>query len=504
MHVVEQREDRPFARASGVRPAPIIAALTLLALALRFWHLGDWNFQATEIFTLRDSNGPQFANPRPLGYVLNYYLIRPLLPIDEFSLRLLPAIFGVLAIPVLYLIARRLAGVGAALFACLFLAVSPLHVMYSQLARYWSLVFLLCLIYPYVLYLGIRERKRTWILVGILTAILASLAHPVSILLLGGPAIWLVVRYLRPSNLRQMWTRPTFRWGLAGLAVITLLIGIRFVPILQHWISEHDESPGGGQFLNWIPSTTGVKQVAIVLAYLESLTVPVAVGGIAGIYLVWREQSRSLGLFLISVAVFPILFLTLLSLRTPVSQYYLLPTTPVFLLGAGVFLDRVSRLQWSMHPPWLVPGTLAAIFVASAGPTLLSDLRDGRRYDYRGAANWLKPRVIPGDVVFSDQYMVLRNYLPGPEVRKLRNPEPLDEALQDLRQRRTNGAVWIVAPAPSHPFRSNLKRGGLIDWVYDHCQLRHSRGVGRLDLRQHYLQVYRCPPVDTPTETTQS
>jgi hypothetical protein len=353
-------------------------------------------------------------------------------------------------------------------------------------------------IYPYLLYVGIRERNRTWILLGIFTTLLASLAHPVSILLLGGPAIWLLVRYLRPSNLRQMWTRPAFRWAVAGVGVLVLLIASRFVVLLQNWIAEHDMNPGaGGQFLNWIPGTPGVKQVAIVLAYLESLTVPVAVGGMAGIYLLWREQ-RGLGLFLASVALFPIAFLTLLSLRTPVSQYYLLPTTPVFLLGAGVFLDRVSRLQWRMQPPWLVPATLAAIFVASATPTLISDLRDGRRFDFRGAAQWLQPQVTPGDMVFSDQYMVLRHYLPGSQVQKLRKPAPLAEALQDLQQRQGNGAVWVVAPAPSHPFRSNLKRGGLIAWVYDHCQLRHSRGVGRVDLRQHYLQVYRCPPVDLP------
>ena len=511
MGVAEQRDERyqqdearelgPAAleRRSERRAVWIMAGLTLVALVLRFWHLGSWNFQATEIFTLRDTDGPHFSNPRPLGYVLNYYLIRPFLPVDEFSLRLLPAICGVLAIPVLYAVARRLVGTGAALFSCLLLTVSPLHVMYSQLARYWALVFLLCLVYPYTLYLGARDRKPGVILLGILAAILASLAHPVAILLLGGPALVLAWRYLRPSELRQMWTRPIFRWGTLAAAVIVVMIAIRFVPILQGWISEHDNSPGGGQFLNWIPGTLGVKQVAIVLAYLESLTVPVGVAGIAGTYLVWREHSRSLGLFLTSVAVFPVLFLTLLSLRTPISQYYLLPTTPVFLLGAGVFLDHVARLEWSLRPRWLVPGTLAAIFVASAAPTLFSDLRDGRRWDFRGAAQWLKPELSPGDLIFSDQYMVLSYYLPGAEVRRLRDRVGLREAARELDQKGHTGALWIVAPAPSHPFRTNLRRGGLVDWLQAYCQLRHTRGVGRVDLRQHYLQVYRCPPTAART-----
>ena len=33
-------------------------------------------------------------------YFLNHYLVYPFLPLDEFGIRLLPAISGVLAIPV--------------------------------------------------------------------------------------------------------------------------------------------------------------------------------------------------------------------------------------------------------------------------------------------------------------------------------------------------------------------------------------------------------------------
>src|SRR5215217_1695136 len=111
----------------------ILAVLTVLAFALRFWHLGDWNFQATEIFTLRDSTSPQFGNPRPLMYLLNYYLLRSLAPLNELELRILPALFGAVAIPAFYFIVRRLVGSRAALFGTLLLTVSPLHILYSQL-----------------------------------------------------------------------------------------------------------------------------------------------------------------------------------------------------------------------------------------------------------------------------------------------------------------------------------------------------------------------------------
>src|SRR5688572_11982743 len=120
-----------------------LAALVLVAALLRFSKLGDWGFDSDEVFMLRDSVHPRLTNPRPLGYLLNYALVRPFLPLDELGMRLLPALFGVLAIPAFYFVVRRLLGTRPALLAAFLLTFSPLHLIYSQFGRYWSLVFLL-------------------------------------------------------------------------------------------------------------------------------------------------------------------------------------------------------------------------------------------------------------------------------------------------------------------------------------------------------------------------
>ena len=476
----------------------ILAALFGLALLLRFWRLGDWNFQATEMFTLRDSNSPQFHNPRPLGYLLNYFLVRPFLPLDEFGLRLLPAIFGALTIPVVYLVNRRLIGPPAALVAALLLTASPLHVMYSQLARYWSLACLLSAVYPSALYLGVRDRDRRMLALGIVTGLLAVLAHPASFLLVGGPVL-LLLGQLRRAHLTRWWSQPATRWALIAIALLAVVLAARLIPILHGWITQHDKNPGSGQFL-LRPEPAGRKQIFYVLAYVESLTVPLVLFGGLGLYLLWREGHRTLALFLISLAVFPLTFLALLSLRTPVSQYYLVPTIPVWFLGAGVFVDRLYRSYQGLRPRWLLPAAVVAVIIAAGVPTLISDYRDGRRYDFRAGARWLAPRLQPADMVFSDQPMVLAHYLPRTEVQRLRNREPLEQSVRELRQAGRGGVLWVVAPAPSHAFRTNLKRGGLIGWMYGNCQLRQTMGVGRVDLRQQYLQIYQCPPGPVPAE----
>ena len=76
----------------------------------------------------------------------------------------------------------------------------------------------------------------------------------------------------------------------------------------------------------------------------------------------------------------------------------------------------------------------------------------------------------------------------------LRTPDPLARSLNALRQAGAGGALWVVAPAPAHAFRTNLKQGGLARWLWDNCELRNTVGVGRIDFRQQYLQIYRCLP----------
>jgi hypothetical protein len=471
----------------------LIAAVTLLGLIPRVWRLGDWNFQATEMFTLRDSVKLGFSNPRPLIYLLNHYLIGSFRPLDELGLRIFPALFGILTVPVCYLLWRHLAGSRAALSGAFLIAVSPVLVLYSQLARYWSLVFLLCAIYPYALYLGIRKGSRGWLVLGSVCAVLAALAHPVCFILLGGIALWLAPD-LKREHLTKLWQQRAVRWGVAIMGLLVVVALVRLSRLLVGWVTMHDLQPGYGQFLHGTRLATGARQVMYLAGFAESLTFPVVLLGIAGVYSLWSRGDRSLGRFLACLAGFHIGFMTLVSTRTSVSFYYLLPAVPVFYLGAGIFIDQLFRMEVPWRARWLLPALMLSLCVLAGAATLVSDTRDGRRYDFRGAARWMLPRVEPADIVFSDQPMVMGHYLPEHPVQHLLlDLSPLTQAMEELKQADRGGALWIVAPAPSHARRPTLKQGGMIDWIYGNCQLRNTIGVGRYDFRQDYLNIFRCP-----------
>ncbi len=492
----------PDSRARTIAPALILAGLTLLALGLRFYRIGAWGFESDEVFMLKDSINLRLTNPRPLMYFLNHYLVAPLMPLDEFGIRLLPAIVGVLSIPVFYAVARRLVGVRAALFGAFFLAVSPQYVYYSQFGRYWTLVFLLCSIFPFALYLGARDGDGRLLILGAVTGVLAALAHPVSVLLLGGLGVWAIAEYGNRETLAQLWSRRGFRWGMLGALVVAALIAMRFVPMLRSWIAAHDRVPQaerGGEFLLHGPGGQVIKQITLLLTYTQNLAPAVVLAGLVGIYLLCSGRTRSLGLLLACLFLVPVAFVLMVQIRTAVSIFYLVPATPALFLGVGIFLDRLAGLESGIRPRWLLAAVVAILIFEAGAPTLISQYRDGRRWDFRGAARWLEQRMGPDDVLFSDQPKVVTHYLGGKPVQRLvADPVRLENAMASLKGGPT-AALWIVAPAPSHAFRINPRIGALNEWVYSHCQLRNTLGVGRVDFRQNFLQIYRCPPL-APTD----
>jgi hypothetical protein len=174
------------------------------------------------------------------------------------------------------------------------------------------------------------------------------------------------------------------------------------------------------------------------------------------------------------------------------------PAVPAIFIAAGLFLDELASMTWEFRPRWLFPATMTAMIVVASAPTLISQYLDGRRWDLRGAARWLDGRVDAHDIVFSDQPSVMAHYLPAAKVRRLMgDPARLEESVRLLNQT-GRGALWIVAPAPSHAFRTNPSLSTLNQWMYTYCQLRNSVGVGRIDFRQQYLDIFHCPPAADP------
>src|SRR5579884_1198183 len=134
------------------RPALIaVAALTVLAAALRFYRLGHqgfWFDEANASNDMRFSPGkmlgllPQNQTTPPLYYLIGWVWGR-VFGFSEVPLRSLSALAGVATVPLVYVLGRRMISVRAGVIAAALAACNPFLIWYSQEARPYELLVLL-------------------------------------------------------------------------------------------------------------------------------------------------------------------------------------------------------------------------------------------------------------------------------------------------------------------------------------------------------------------------
>ncbi len=126
----------------------LLLLAVLVALLLRVGTLGRRSLWGDEVATLRIAsmsaediilNRATRSDPHPpLFYLLMHYWTEA--GQSEFILRLPSALAGIAAIPLLYWLVRTFSGQWSAIASAWLLAITPLHIWYSQEARMYALV----------------------------------------------------------------------------------------------------------------------------------------------------------------------------------------------------------------------------------------------------------------------------------------------------------------------------------------------------------------------------
>ena len=216
----------------SARPGIAFWAPVALAAALRVYRLGYQSFWADEIASVQAAQTPGSGlvgwfgtDPHP---PLFFVLLKLWLPFGsgEAWLRTFPALCGIATVAVLWLLARRVAGVPAATVSATLLAVTPLAVWTSQELRGMALLALLAVLGTYllVLYLdeGGRGRRRAFIAV---TALMLY-THYYAFFILAFQFAWAI------GSLRRAKDGP--RKALTAF----LWIGLAFLPWLPFFLVQ--------------------------------------------------------------------------------------------------------------------------------------------------------------------------------------------------------------------------------------------------------------------------
>ncbi|HLB21098.1 MAG TPA: glycosyltransferase family 39 protein [Solirubrobacteraceae bacterium] len=216
-----------------------LAALIVLAAALRLATLDQQSFWYDEAFTpvhvLHSGLGATLRavvhheNTPPLWYLLAWADAR-LFGDGALALRLPSALAGILTVPVVWAIARRLAGRRAAVIAAAIVAVNPLFLWYSQEARAYGLFVLTSTLAMLCLVRAMDEPSARRMAAFALTGALALLTHYFAVFLLVPMALWL----LCDAAHRRM--------ALAAAGALAA-VGLALAPLI---------SAQGGQGTQWI------------------------------------------------------------------------------------------------------------------------------------------------------------------------------------------------------------------------------------------------------------
>jgi len=208
----------PHSRRGGSSPLELsfLALIVGLAAVLRFHSLAAKSFWFDEgvsvaIARLDWYNFARILWRREANMSLYYLLLRSWLHFggSEFFIRALSVLLGVASLPAIYVLGRRLFDSRVGLIAAALLAVNTYHVQYSQDARSYSLMVLLCLLSSWYFLKCLGEPSRLNRAAYVLSSALAVYAQFFSGLLV--VAQWISLKMLDRGQVPRQ-TRNDWRW----------------------------------------------------------------------------------------------------------------------------------------------------------------------------------------------------------------------------------------------------------------------------------------------------
>ncbi|MBN2209449.1 MAG: glycosyltransferase family 39 protein [Candidatus Coatesbacteria bacterium] len=384
-----------------------IVLITLLAAALRLYHLGHLSFWYDEAVTLilsKDVSAlPQsLTTCAPLPLVLAHYW--DLVSLTEFWGRLWVAAFGIALVPVVWALGRRLLSERAGLFAAVLVAVNPLCVYYSQEARAYSIL-------PFFVVASgccwlIAAQRRKWWPYGFCASLALALAfysHYYAVL-------WVVSL---PLSVLLMARSRRQAASAIKLDLETLVASLVFVaPWLTVFLDKATTTLSTADF--WIPKPT-LKTLVLSLKNMSvGFQAPLWAGAIAAILIaivvilglgcgLARGRSAEM-LFLAANALIPILLAFAIS-RLAKNSVYL----DRCLIPSSIFLLMIAAYGMSILRKWTAIVVLALFFSLTSlslynhYKNVIPDISHcpgvRPRGEFKQAADFVRQNLVGGDLV---------------------------------------------------------------------------------------------------------
>jgi hypothetical protein len=465
------------------RPDDVVWLVLILSVALlvRLWGIGTWQWEQDELYTLRDArdlgataNGAPGIRGRPLYYLLQHALLL-VFPATPLTLRLPAMAFGLLGIAAVWWSAGRIFGPRAALVAAALAALSPWHLQASQFARYWTLVFLAAAVAFGLLAAPRSEARPGRLLLTLGVLLIGSLSHPTFLFPVVGFAAGLhLVRDDGRFGLRLP-TRPEWAWLWIPFIVI---IGAFYLALS---LTGNEEAIRNQTERGLLAS---LRLIPAMLQWAPVEFAGAAVLGAAYLFLSRTAADRRWAVAALGGATTALVLLFGTSFFTGVYADYGISVLPLAVITAGGFAQRISDLL-----PEPAAGGFVAMFVGilglAAAPGVVSHLSDGSRFDYRTAYQAIA-HLGPDRPVAGGIEVLARAY--APDLPPTARPGDLARA---------GTGFWFIASYQRYGIRGASPR--LKAWLDANCRRVVSSERPRFDYRVHRVELLWCGTPDIPS-----
>jgi uncharacterized membrane protein len=507
---------------SGKIARVALIIMLLLATLLRMYRLDSKSLESDEIFTVGIA-APENTwldvlsiplHNTPVAKPAFYFLIAHLFLCVEdhdFLLRFPSLAFGVLSVAATYAVGTALFGRKEGLVAALLLCISPLHIRYSQMARFYSLLMAFSLFSLYFFYRGtLTGERRSWIGFTVVT-VLNLYTHLFAFLILLSESLFFLLLWLRgyvmrrglqstlDNPIRNLSSQPwvtVHRRSVLILVVSLMIVGLAYLPMVPHVL----DSLGGPKGIAEEAETPGLE---LSLSFFEGLLAEWSTGPgigslifivlfVTGLLAALRNQRMAISLALLWMVVpFAVLFIVPMQHRFyPRYLIFLLPLYLIVIAGGvtacGDFVawawERIRRKQYRGY--WV--GLAVGLVILSA--LSMSPLQVYYREimsDWRAAAVFLANAMSPGETIvvrWAPSQIALVHYdgrLKDAEFRVVTPQDPLPEDLQ------YHEGIWFVGKEGRNSGMSKLEdeltamiEGPLVRTVFEGYGDHYSPGAG--------------------------
>lgn len=435
----------------------IALALTAAAAFLRLYRLGDsamwFDELATVELALHDDgfvgvwkSVMEWGYPHPPLFSLILHGVFRVLPVSEFTARIVPAFSAILSVPLLYRYIAGAVGTRAALLGAGAMALSPYHMFYSQEARPYTLSLLLVLVTWLVVRRALQEGGLRWWAIHTLCLVVLFYLHFFNVCIIAGEGLYVLIA-------RHKERKKIIAFLASGLVALLLflpaLLSVRAVgTVLNRTPSRISLLPtlatmvsGETRFVGSSARTVGLVVFGLFLVL-----------GLARLRRRPIELARSL-LPLSAAFLFVFVFLNWIGyVVPPYEDKQFVPVLPFLVTIAAAGGDALLPVvRLSEGPPDGMAPRLArsALFVLCILAVLAADVIALRSYYTRFVKNAdslvvqrINEAALPGDIVICNSYSVaatLSFYGNG-------IPDYVAKACRENR----DGSEYVIKPCNTH------------------------------------------------------